>query len=150
MSKQLWLFDVFCSSVAVIERPSKGSRKMCFCLPALSQLHDGAAGDSGLGVLHHLWFGHSVLRPCVGAGEYSSCGALVWAQLYSSTSDLVLIVVLSLQLLVFIADFAFPSRRFSSSDYYQSEFSYRSIINTVLRNVYFINVNTDLPLVRFC
>lgn len=32
-------------------------------------------------------------------------------------------VVLFLQLLVFIADFAFPSRRFSAPDYHQSEFS---------------------------
>lgn len=30
--------------------------------------------------------------------------------------------VLSLQLLVFIADFVFPSRRFSAPDYHQSEF----------------------------
>lgn len=41
---------------------------------------------------------------------------------YGVFSELTLLVVSSLQLLVFIADFVFPSRRFSSPDYYQSEF----------------------------
>lgn len=46
------------------------SRAISFYFPALSQLHDGAAGDSCLGVLRYLWLGYSVLWPGFGSGEY--------------------------------------------------------------------------------
>lgn len=73
-------------------------------------------------------FGLATLFSGLALGLVSTCAALrLVSQCSLNTnsciaSGLKLIVALSLQLLVFIADFVFPSRRFSSQDYHQSEF----------------------------
>lgn len=67
-------------------------------------------------------FGLATLFSGLALGLVSTRAARSDICLYIEFSELTLLVVSSLQLLVFIADFVFPSRRFSSPDYYQSEF----------------------------